>query len=462
MTRRELVAALLVAVACRGTSARAPSEAGEVDRAEASESDEPPAVEASETPERSTMPEADDLARAEGHGEIEAKRRLVESAASSVKPEPPEPQTMVPVPPPFPARLGVLEPPDDWSPVVLFADETVAVRRRVAEQLERRGRRLVPFEELERIEAAAAEGRLVLEDDRRCRVPLTHRDLRARYFPTNPRVLPSIFCLEDCRMYVSASRGEGEQWEHLYEYSSGVVRDPHEPSSWSKVRLRKTGGVVGGVVGGMMGGALPVMRFDVPESIGPWRDPPGPLHGEQTRAARCVHPDPRLEIVWQLRLAVEADGSIGRCEATSGHPEALSASAGCLCDVLEEVRYPKGKPGRRLRLVATDDGHQGFSGYVLDEIQAGTDAWIERVRQAAVLERCIEMAPPPRDFEATLVLGVRPDGEVHDVRVFGEIDTPLEIDFARCMVGELPTVSLPCAPPGIDELQIRLGPVPPP
>lgn len=446
MRGRELALAGLVAVGCRGAAtvevphASEPASSGEVAPVESASNER---VATAPRPEPEEPSEVEDVA------ETDPEPPLL----------PPPLQAVTPVEPPFGRRAGVLLPVDDGSPVVLFDDEKAAIRRRVGTFLKKKGRRIVPVDELDRIEAAAAEGRLVLEGDLQCRAPLTHRELLHRYFGEHPRVDINAQCFDDCSLQVMASRGELDDWTMLYSYASGPVARPHDPAAWQKARLRHTNTLYGGIIGGVIGGSShpPPIVFSAPVSIGPW----GPGNDfdrlPTTSTAGCAHPDPQPEIEWEIRVAVAAAGSVERCEASSTHSRARPDDGACLCRAFEEREHPPGKAGRRFRVTATDRGFGQFSVFVLEPLQPGTEDWVARFRDAGTVVQCLEEHTPSSDFEATVVLGLRPDGEIHDVRVLGEIVEPAEIGLARCLVRELPKVPLPCAPPGIDTLQLRLG-----
>ncbi|MCA9648263.1 MAG: hypothetical protein H6712_17260 [Myxococcales bacterium] len=379
---------------------------------------------------------------------------------SAPRPEPPPAPAVVPVERPFRAKAVLVPLPVESGSAVLFTDERARVRRHAARSLAARGLAVASIDQLERIERGAAEGRLVLEDDRRCRAALTPRELRARYLEGMPAVWLVAECWDHCEL--QASIGEGVPKAQQGTYTSGPIPRPHDPRSWEKVRLRRAHSVMGGVVGDIIGSSHPPpIVLGYPVSIGPWgSSPPDGSRLAQVGLVGCAHPDPLPQIVYEMRLAVATDGSIERCEVTTEHVRARAAEAECLCQGVRELRYEPGAEGRRLRVTATDNGVGGFTRFELAPVQPGTEPWIERLREAGVLPTCVAEGEPAEDFEATVVLGLHPDGEVHDVRVYGEIDTAEEIRFSQCLVRELPLVPLPCAPPGVDALHVGIVPRP--
>ncbi|MEX1361930.1 MAG: hypothetical protein AB1Z98_02325 [Nannocystaceae bacterium] len=379
----------------------------------------------------------------------------VERSASIPATAPPL-QMLAVLEPPFSPKALLLRPVEDDSPVVLFADEKDRVRRRVAQQLAARGRRVAPVAELERIEAAAAEGRLVLEGDLQCRAPLSFEELRSRYFPQQPSVWTGASCFDSCTLTASIS-SEGDD-DAVWAYTSGRVTRPHEPRSWTKVRLRPTTGVLGGIGGGMISSHPPPIMFGLPSGIGPWKSPPDGARLQQARVDGCANPDPGPHIEYEIRMAVAADGTIDRCEASTGRPGSGHDRSRCLCQGLADLRYEPGPPGRRLRVSATDSGRAQFPSLVVLPLQPGTEAWAQRLQEAAIVDGCSLEHPPGTGFQATAVLALAPDGGVQGVEIYGPIETPETMRFSTCLVRELAKVPLPCAPPGIDVLQVTIAP----
>jgi len=373
-------------------------------------------------------------------------------------PEPTPPPVVVPIITPFSPGALVLSPVNDGSMVVLFPDERAEMRRRVGKVLVGQRVELVPVAESERIEAAAAEGRLVLEGDQRCRAPLTPAEVTARYFPGRPTFEARAECFEDCRLLVSVNDpphfADSRAWE------SPKVSRPHDPKAWfeaaSRVQPTQSFGV-GGL--GLFGTShAPPVRFNPPVGIGPWeplQPDEVPFAALEGNVAGCAHPDPLVGFSWQLRASVDRSGRVTRCTAASDHSLAQASAGECICDAVETIAFPAGAAGRRFRVEAVDDG--GFGGNVrLELVQPGTETWVTRLQEAPALARCLAASPLPGMLAAWVILRLAPDGAIEDVRVEGEITTPATIGFASCLVRELRLVPLPCRPPGVDTLHASL------
>lgn len=387
-------------------------------------------------------------------------------------PEPAPPQTIAPdpvVPPPgvtkietpFSPTAWVVAPVDDPSPVVLFADEARAIRRRVVARLAALGYEVVPFEELERIETAAASGKLVLEGDRTCRVPLSVREVSARYFADAPTALTMTSCGDDCFLHTVFENGPPD--ETRGNLVSRKVKRPHDPVAWAKAAdsLDDRGAVLGfGHLGAFGGSHPPPIMFGKPDPFGPWAKPPDgtELDTIQAAANMCAHPDPHVGFDWSIRVAVAKSGRIDRCHASSVHTQARTHDAECLCDAIATLRYPQGKPGRRLRIPAIDDGGFRPVERSFRVAQAGTDVWVARVNEAPALDVCETRGVAPSAGDTRVELDLKPDGTITAARVFGTIGTPESIAWARCLTEELPKIPLPCSPPGVDTLHLAYGP----
>jgi hypothetical protein len=377
------------------------------------------------------------------------------------EPTPPEPapQTIVPIATSFPASALVMKPVHDPSPVVLFPDERAAMRLRAGEVLTAQRVELVPVPELERIEAAAAAGRLVLEGDQRCRAPLSPEEVAARYFPGRPRLTVVAECyIDDCQLRVTVD--DPPKYEDMRAWVSPKVTRPHDPKAWlgAASRLRATDSMgVGGL--GLFGTShSPPVQFFSPDGVGPWaRGQPeeAPFSALEGTVASCAHPDPLVGFMWQVRASVDRRGTVTRCAAEAEHSMVHATGAECLCAAVETIAFPAGSAGRRLRVEALDDGGSGRNAR-LELVQPGTEAWVTRLQDAPALARCIDANPQPGMLAARVILALAPDGAVETVRVDGDITTPARMSFASCLVQELRTVPLPCRPPGIDALHLSL------
>ncbi|MCH9683202.1 MAG: hypothetical protein K0V04_17335 [Deltaproteobacteria bacterium] len=377
--------------------------------------------------------------------------------ASSAPPTLPPMQQVVPLPSPFPESALVVTPLVHQSPVVLFPEESLAIRRRVAKQLRAHGWRVADVAKIEAIEAAAARKTLVLEDGQTCRAPLRPDEVHTRYFARSPRADAIATCLDGCELHVNIADPKDEDVSDTFV--GGRVRAPHDPRSWARVRLRSPRlGVMGGVVGGVvMSSHPPPIMFQDLVPIGPWDSPPqGPPRGLPASLSSCAHPDPSIGLDWDLRLAVASDGAVSRCTASSSHTQARPRDGACLCRHLETLRFEAGKPGRRLRTGAIDDRTLGPDHDAIVLRQPGTEPWVTRVQQAMPLSHCIRTvgATPPLDAVAALWLA--PDGTVEDVQLQGDISTLPAMKFAACLTGRLRTIALPCRPPGVDVLQLGI------
>lgn len=348
---------------------------------------------------------------------------------------------------------------DDVSPVTLLDDEAAAVRARVAKSLVGLGHELVPVAELERIEAAAAAGRLVLEGDQSCQAPLGAAEVHARYFAGRPSAEVSATCFEDdCSLTVMLD--DPAHPDAFIAYEGRKVSRPYDPRAWVSAagRLRASDSFGMGGLGLFGTSHSPPVRFNPPTGIGPWgAQPPRsePFDALEPVVAGCAHPDPLVGFTWQVRVAVDRRGKVERCGARSAHSSARASDGDCVCRAIETIGFPAGSAGRRLRVDAVDDGGFRGSGHFV-RVQPGTEVWVERFDEAPALARCLADHPPPADFVAQVSVALALDGTVDDVRIEGDITTTPTMRFASCLVNELRRVPLPCRPPGVDTLQLKL------
>ncbi|MFO0636588.1 MAG: hypothetical protein U0168_27470 [Nannocystaceae bacterium] len=368
------------------------------------------------------------------------------------------------VPTTVPTGAALLQWPRDMhlsggTSVVLFDDEKRALRRAVAKRLAKHGVAVVPLDLLERVEAAAARGQLALEDDTQCVTPPTRDEIHNRDFPTNPRVSIEASCLDACRLTVVVDpSGENPQY-----FESRTVSHPEDPAAWVAAAATLGDNLTG--VGGLgIGGTshAPPIRFDTPGWVGPW---PAKTNAEtlhamfqalEPEATPCASVDPFVSLTWELRLRVDAHGRTARCSATSSDPAASSPAAQCLCDVMARASFGKGSSKRRLRLDAIDEGGFASPGVEFSQRQPGTEPWVERVRRSGATVTCAQTAAPPAGLDATLAMTLAPSGRIDDVRIDGDIREIAAMQWAQCMVDQLRTLQLPCAPPGIEILRMRL------
>ncbi len=373
--------------------------------------------------------------------------------------EPQPPPALVAIVTPFSPAALVLSPVTDGSPVVLFPDERAALRRRVGQVLADQRVELVPVAEIERIEAAAAEGRLVLEGDQRCRSPLTPAEVASRYFPGRPTLEAGAACYEDCGWLVTVH--DPPHYADPRSWESPKVSRPYDPKAWLAAagRLRATQSFGFGGLGLFGTSHAPPVRFNPPVGIGPWtfgHPEEAPFSALEGSVAGCAHPDPIVGFSWSLRASVDRKGRVTRCTAESDHSLAIGESGGtCICAAVETIRFPAGKAGRRFRVEAVDDG--GFARNARFElVQPGTETWVTRLQEAPASSRCIDANPQPTALTARVILSLAPDGAVEGVRIEGDITTPASIGLASCLVQELRLVPLPCRPPGVDALHVSL------
>lgn len=390
-------------------------------------------------------------------------------AAPAAREEPPREQ---PVAPPRAPELSVVpidaglgsDPIVGWpidtaisgqaSPV-LFLDERAALRRAVATELARRKLATIPIAELERIEDAAAKGTLVLENDQRCASPLSRAEVRARYFAANREVRIEAACFDECRITVTVPGSPDDVY-----LTSRPVKHPEDPRRWTAAARTLSDELYG--IGGLglsgMSHAPPV-RFGAPSWVGPWRTPPTDvqLSALDQKATACAHPDPTIGLTYALRATVDARGHIDRCEAESAAPFARDADAACLCGVLHELRFPAGSNKRRMWVEAIDDGGTPFLADSLQLLQPGTEPWLDRLKASLALERCTASHPTPARLDAIVSVQLATSGAIEDVRIDGELQDAVAMQWAQCVVAELHRVPLPCRPPGIDVLRARLA-----
>lgn len=394
-------------------------------------------------------------ARPEDSVEVSSERRVLGP--------PPKPATWTDIPLSYPDDAVVVRRVDDLTSVVLFPDEAVAVRRQIAQELRRLGYEVVPIDDLQRIESAAAEGRLVLEGDRSCRASLSPADVRARYFSSRPQAHLYADCDEDaknCRLSVLVGRSGV-----LPRFVSPPVPAPQDPAAWAKVSLRRDGEAVpGGVLGGIEGGQDLGLRVNATYQVGPWkRSPSAAIVNALTEdRTRCVHTDPRVSVHWELLIAVSRQGAVQRCFARSSALGARAQDGDCLCEQLENVRLDRGRAGRRLKVEAGDPGLTSFSSRRFNVVQPGTRAWVDRISESPDALACLHSASNVETpWRGDAVLAISSRGDVEGVELFGDVSTPQTQDVAHCLVQALNSVSMPCRPPGIDSLHVgvELGPL---
>lgn len=373
--------------------------------------------------------------------------------------EPPPPlDVLTPIPSPFPADALVVSFPVDGPFATLFPEELTALRRRVATWLVAHGHPVIPIAELERIEAAAAAGTLVLEDDQRCRAPLSRAELDRRAFADRPHAEIQASCdyAGQCTLQVDTLDAKGNALEG---FSSTVVRRPEDPAAWLRA-VDTLGELRFGSIGlGMFGtGQPPPIQFQNPESVGPWRRAPTleTFTAIEGPAAGCAHPDPIVGMTWTLRAAVDRTGALSRCTAESDSPSGRVPDGECLCRTIAGIDFGAGKAGRRLRVAAVDHDALSFTPSFA-VVQPGTDDWIVRLHRSGVFHHCVtstQVSTPPGGLDVALRL--LPDGTIDDVRIDGALTQQDPMRLARCLVQSLPAVALPCAPPGIRTLHLRI------
>ncbi|MGH1346435.1 MAG: hypothetical protein ACRBN8_33020 [Nannocystales bacterium] len=323
-------------------------------------------------------------------------------SASPVQPEyqPPEPMVWMDVPLPYSPDAVVVRPVVDRYQVVFFPDEAAAVRRSVAKELQRLGYEVVPIPELERIESAAARGRLTLEDERECQVPLTPSEVRARYFDSFPQAHVYAECTvmpdsqptdaPECRLSVLVGR-DGV----FPQFVSAPIRDVHDPEAWTRAPLSREGeSVPGGVPWGVEGTPAVGLIVSRVIAVGPWKRSPGGRTADALGegGSRCLHPDPRMSLHWQVSAAIDKRGAVERCTARSSGLGARAEDGDCLCQQLEAVNLGRGRPGRRLRASAWDPGLTSIRWRRLEPIQPGTRAWIRRISESPEVLACMHGA----------------------------------------------------------------------
>ncbi len=372
--------------------------------------------------------------------------------------EPPPLQAIVPVQTGLPADPVITWPTSSdgsGAPVVvLFPDELAAVRRAVAAALTKRGFATVPIAKLEVVEDAAAAGKLVLEGDQRCASPLSRDEVLARYFGVYPRVKIDAACWGECRLSIAIERSETD----VQSFTSNRVRHPEDPKAWITAGSQLGDELLG--IGGLgLRGTShnPPIRFSEPSWVGTWPEPPTDpqFSALESRAAACAHPDPMVGLSHIVRARVDRRGRVDRCVAEGPHAIARTADETCLCEVFGDLRFGAGSGKRRFRVEAIDDGFALPVG-TLTALQPGTDVWISRIRASLAFEHCAAAHPLAVDLDATVSLQLRPDGSVEQARLDGKIVDRGAMQWARCVIGELEALALPCRPPGIDTLHARL------
>lgn len=371
--------------------------------------------------------------------------------------EPPPLQSVVPIELGFPADAIVVGELADGWPITLFDDEKDAVRRAAATWLKRRRLDVVPVDRLLEAEAAAAQGRLLFEDDLQCRSRLSRVELRDRYFPRARYVAMEALCEDECRLIATiVDLTEPDSW---VDFTSARVRAAHDPAAWTRATRAlapRSVGLIGTVFGIGMSSHPPPITFDAVGTIGPWAGSPTLEEAGVAVAdsSRCAHPDPLVGLTWSLRAAVNRAGQVERCTATSASSRAEATAGQCLCDLLSSAKFASGRSGRRLRVEAHDTPRFLREIPELTPLQPGTEVWVRRLVDSRVTEVCESASTLPAGFEATLALRLAEDGALEQAEVFGPIADLVTIRWASCMVRELATVPLPCRPPGIDTLQV--------
>ena len=354
---------------------------------------------------------------------------------------------------PYAEDAVVVLPVATVSPVVLFPDERAAIRRRVARRLTKLGHEVVPIEELERIEAAAADRRLALEADATCRAPLSSEDVHARYFSNMRTASLDAGCDDDCALAIVVE--DPSDPNALETYSADVARG-WDPGAWKRAatRLEQTDTSIWGGVGGMVASSHPPpIMFSAPDHIGPWTEPPDAeaFFALEDKTKGCGHPDENVALSWTVALEIDAAGRVERCEAETEHSRARVSEAQCICEAANTLQLPTGKSGRRVRVEAIDSGNHART-FVRD-IQLKTESWVTRLGESGAPSKCESELTRTERLEATAVLSLTPDGSVQRVELFGPIDDAPTMRWARCLVHEWSSLELPCAPPGIEQLQ---------
>jgi len=365
----------------------------------------------------------------------------------------------------WPADAIVVALPTDVGPVALFTDERQRVRERVAATLATKGHRVVPVAELVAIEDAALQGRLAMQGDLVCRAPLRRAEIEHRIWSEHPIARVSAQCSDgDCRLQVEIET-QPSRPDVDAVYTSARVRSPARAKSWIAAAddLRPTTQWLGHIGGLSLSSHPPPIRFLPPTGIGPWAGPAPsePFDALEPTAAGCAHPDPFVHVLHEIRASIDRAGRVQRCESTSASASARADDPGCLCGRIETLRFAAGRAGRRLRVDAEDLASRGVGLSAVTftatwiEAQPDTEDWVDRLREAAVLQRCREVQTPS-DFEATVTLALHDDGTIEDVHIGGVGRAPENMSFVACVADELRAVALPCRPPSHAELVVRM------
>ena len=392
----------------------------------------------------------------------EVQSAATDSRVRTAGPGPTAPplQQIVPIASPFAAGTVVVGPVSHQVPIVLFPDESAEVRAGVAAALTRLGHRVAPPLEVSRIERAAAHGQLMLEEFQSCRSPLSPAEVAQRYFGALPSAEAELSCVDDCVASVTVSAPViPDDGKYLNAYTSLEFTRGHDPRAWVKatdsLKDRHVG--VGGLgSGGLFSSHPPPIMFTSVNSIGPWAATPDrstfralgdSVHG-------CAQTNRHTRFDWLIQLSVAASGKVLRCLATSEHAQALPINAACLCSMIEALRFSSGRSGRRVRATARDSGSFVDKDAGFDMLQPGTEPWVRRLHESTVLADCRATVPNTAGLSATAVLDLEPDGSITNVEIVGDITTMPAMQWASCLVRSIPTVRLPCRPPGIDQLQV--------
>lgn len=372
-------------------------------------------------------------------------------------------QRVVPIASPFPLGTIVVRPTNYPPPIVLFTDEDAAMRAGVAAALTRLGHAVAPPARVEQIEHAAAQGQLLLEDLQVCRSPLSPAEVAHRYFDRLPTAELDASCADQCTVVVTTSPplvADGE--EYADTYTSLAFKHGHDPRAWIRaaksVKKRTLDTGIVGYVGGLVSSHPPPIMVSSVDSIGPWAEAPNRDSFEALGRSLqgCARTNRHTAFSWLVQLSVARNGKVQRCLATSDHAQALPSNATCVCSAMQELQFPNGRSGRRVRVDARDTGRFADEAVGFKMLQAGTEPWVRRLEQSTVLADCEATLGRTAGLTATAVLDLDPDGSIHHAQVIGDITTMPAMQWARCLVRSLPAVRLPCRPPGIDQLQVTV------
>ena len=348
--------------------------------------------------------------------------------------------------------------PATASHAPLFPDELATLRKRVFELVAKQGVPLATLEEVDALAAVAQSGR-GRADGPLCAAPVVLEDLLLAKYGRVPQVQLRASCLDGpCKLTLDIARPPASDgaWEYLDRFVASVDK-PGTLDGWLAA-LDKLGPLPAGKGDLMLDSLRRVtdahpVSIDAAAPLGDWKDAPKVKDLEPSQAAL----DKCFEAGWPssgqdaIRLGFGADGAVLRCEVEPAERHASAARMACLCGALSGVRQAPGGEGRRLEVRVTNAPRSGMDARGIhyaarfDGVAASdhTEVRPQLAAGATGLTTCAAAMGLPAPVSVRMHLDVDAAGHVLGANTSATSDA-----LRMCLIGNLRTVTLPCARSG--------------